>query len=85
MKTQTKAKTHDWRPFVRRAIAEFGHNALAVRMDISPARLSWIVHKQTKPPSGELAIAFERGTEGKIKKADIRPDLFGDAVNGAAR
>lgn len=67
----------NWKAIIRAAIKEYGHNKLAKMVGVSSQRLAWIATKQRTPPTGELAIQFDKGTDGKINRADLRPDLFG--------
>lgn len=43
-----------------------------------PSVFSWMVGK-TKP-SAKNAIAIERVTNGAVTRAEIRPEIFGDAA-----
>lgn len=52
---------------------------LARALGISQQGVSYIInHAQSVPV--EVAVGIHRLTNGKISKADLRPDIFGDAA-----
>jgi DNA-binding transcriptional regulator YdaS (Cro superfamily) len=51
--------------------------ALAKQLGISKTWMSLVISGR-KVPSPELSHAIERLTGGKVKRATLRPDLFGD-------
>lgn len=49
----------------------------AIAVKVTQSMVSqWLTGR--RPISGIKAIAIEKATGGKVKKADLRPDLFGD-------
>lgn len=50
--------------------------AMARKLDISKTWLSLIISGR-KLPSPELARDMESYTGGKVKRVDLRPDIFG--------
>lgn len=61
---------------IRKTIEFFGTSAnLARVVKLSPAAISrWLNNKTT--PSMSTALKIHKATKGKIKKEDIRPDIF---------
>lgn len=58
--------------------------SLAQALEISRGHLSHIMSGRFRP-SAELAVRIERETAGAVKRAALRPDLFGDVqAEGAA-
>tara|TARA_R110000868_G_scaffold386807_1_gene655221 strand:- start:827 stop:1045 length:219 start_codon:yes stop_codon:yes gene_type:complete len=62
------------------AVKEAGSQSkLADILGISQQGVSYIInHAETV--SAEIAVRIDKFTNGKIKKADLRPDIFGDAA-----
>ena len=52
---------------------------LAEMVGISATWLSLITNEHNKP-SPELCVLIEKATKGKVKRADLRPDMFGRKV-----
>jgi DNA-binding transcriptional regulator YdaS (Cro superfamily) len=52
---------------------------LARKLGISKTWMSLLTSGR-KVPSAELSHSIERNTGGKVKRADLRPDLFGRIV-----
>ena len=50
---------------------------LASAIGISQQGVSYILN-QAGTISAEVAVAIERFSKGKIKKSELRPDIFGD-------
>ena len=51
--------------------------ALARRIGISKTWMSLLVSGR-EVPSPELCMAIERATKGRVKRASMRPDIFGE-------
>jgi len=62
------------------AVKEAGSQSkLAEVLGISQQGVSYIInHADTV--SAEIALRIDKFTKGKIRKADLRPDIFGDAA-----
>lgn len=56
-----------------------GQTKFAEALGISQQGVSYLVTK-AKNVSAEIAVAIDKATNGKIKKSDLRPDIFGDAA-----
>lgn len=56
-----------------------GQTALANAIGV-PQSYVWYWLKKAKAVPAERCEAIERATDGKVKKADLRPDLFGEAA-----
>jgi hypothetical protein len=50
--------------------------ALALKLGISKTWMSLLVSGR-EVPSPELCMAIERATKGRVKRAVMRPDIFG--------
>lgn len=50
---------------------------LAKALGISRTWMALMISGQ-RVPSPELALEIERLTEGKVRRVDLRPDLFGE-------
>lgn len=51
--------------------------ALAKKLGSSPAYLSQLINGHRRA-SALFAVKIERATDGKIRRQDIRPDIFAD-------
>lgn len=51
----------------------------ARRVDVSDVHLRRLLVGMMRP-SVELCIRIERETEGRVTRADLRPDIFGDST-----
>lgn len=61
------------------AIADAGSQAkFAAAVGLSQQGISYVL--RSGRVSAETAIAIERATEGKIKREQLRPDIFGEAA-----
>lgn len=64
---------------LQRAIAHFGNmTKLAVAIGYSQHAVWHAVKRQQVSP--RMAVAIHKASNGKIKKAQLRPDIFGDAA-----
>lgn len=64
---------------IERAIEASGSQAkLAAQVGCSQQYISWLL-KEAKNVSAEMAIRFERGTDGAISRHELRADIFGPA------
>jgi DNA-binding transcriptional regulator YdaS (Cro superfamily) len=65
---------------IRRAVEIAGSQAkLAEGIGMSQQGVSFLLTR-AKNVSVEVAVAIDRYTKGKISKAALRPDIFGDAA-----
>jgi len=53
-------------------------------MGCSQQYISWLL-KNADQISGDMAVAVERATEGRVSRADLRPDLFSTPADEGAR
>jgi DNA-binding transcriptional regulator YdaS (Cro superfamily) len=53
--------------------------AFADALGISQQGVSYLLN-DAKRVSAELAVAIDKHSNGEISKAELRPDLFGDAA-----
>lgn len=64
---------------LRRAAAKFAtQQEFADALGVSRQRVNQLL-KQSRV-SAEIAVAIERATGGAVMRAELRPDLFGDAA-----
>jgi DNA-binding transcriptional regulator YdaS (Cro superfamily) len=67
------------RKLMERAVELAGSQAkLAEGIGLSQQGVSFLINQATKV-SAETAIAIERFTEGKIRRAELRPDIWESA------
>jgi DNA-binding transcriptional regulator YdaS (Cro superfamily) len=67
------------RKLMERAVELAGSQAkLAEGIGLSQQGVSFLINQATKV-SAETAIAIERFTEGKIRRGDLRPDIWENA------
>lgn len=67
-----------FRRHIQRAITLAGSQSkLAEQLDISQQNVSRLMTRATRVPA-ELAVAIEKVTEGRVRKSDLRPDLFNE-------
>jgi DNA-binding transcriptional regulator YdaS (Cro superfamily) len=65
-----------FRRHIRRAIDLAGsQTALANQIGLSQQGVSWLLHEAPQV-SAEIALAIHRATGGKVRKEDLRPDIF---------
>lgn len=65
---------------IEEAIAFCGtQQALAEKCGLSQAGVSWLLNGAERV-SAETAIRIEKATGGKIKRQQLRPDIFGEAA-----
>lgn len=65
---------------IQQAVDEAGSQAaLAKNIGITQQGVSYLLTR-AKNVSVEIAVAIDRSTKGKISKAALRPDIFGDAA-----
>lgn len=70
----------DTRKHVETAISLYGSQAkLAEKVGCSQQYISWLLSEPSRRISAEMALAFERATDGKLSKHEMRPDIFGAA------
>ena len=50
--------------------------AMARQLGVSKTWFSLICHERAKP-SEDICVNIERLTKGKVKRVELRPDLFG--------
>lgn len=65
---------------IQRAVKIAGsQRALAEKAGLSQQMISWLL---TTAPNvtAEVAVKLERATDGAVTRADLRPDLFGEAA-----
>lgn len=55
---------------------------LAIKLGISKTWLS-LISTGRKPPSPELSMEIEKHTGGKVKRVQLRPDIFGKTAKNA--
>lgn len=74
----------DTKEHIDRAVKVHGSQAaLAKAAGCSQQYISWLLSRDVKV-SAEMALAFERATEGEVSRHDLRPDIFGNAPEHAA-
>ena len=65
-----------FREHIRRAIVLAGsQSALAEQIGLSQQGVSYLLHEAPQV-SAEVALAIHRATGGKVRKEDLRPDIF---------
>lgn len=65
------------RDLIKSAINALGsQEKLAEAIGLSQQGVSYLLHHAPRV-TAEVAVAIERATKGKIRKADLRPDIFG--------
>lgn len=68
------------RELVKQAIEIVGgQKALGDKIGHTQQGVGYLLHK-SKKVSGEVAVAIDEATEGKISKEALRPDLFKGAA-----
>jgi DNA-binding transcriptional regulator YdaS (Cro superfamily) len=65
-----------WRQHVRRAVRAVGsQEELARAIGCSQAKVSWLLLSAAQIKA-EDALAIERATDGRVRAAELRPDLW---------
>ncbi len=66
----------NWRKLLQKLIDQEGsQSALGDNLGTSQQNISRLM-RRGKRISGELAVKIEEATKGRIKRSDLRPDLF---------
>lgn len=66
---------------LERAIEHFGgQNKLAKRIGTTQSQVWYWLNRGKNGVPGQVAIAIERASDGKITRSDLRPDLYPDGV-----
>lgn len=70
---------------VDRAVALLGSQAkLAQAAGCSQQYISWLLSDTSRRISAEMAIAFDKATDGAVSKHQLRPDIFGPMPKAGA-
>ena len=70
-----------FRHHIQRAVELAGsQRALAEKAQISQQLVSWLLSEAAPQVSAEVAVKIEKATAGKVKRQQLRPDLFGEAA-----
>lgn len=66
------------RPLLERAIKALGsQKKLAEAIGLSQQGVSYLL-TQAPRIRAEVAISIDKATKGRVRKSDLRPDIFGD-------
>ncbi len=69
-----------FRDHIERAISIVGsQQKLAEKIDLSQQGISFLLN-DAKNIKAEIALKIERATGGEVTRAELRPDIFGDAA-----
>ena len=56
-----------------------GQTAASEQLTIPQPTISFWLNKSKRGIPAEFCVAIEKATRGKVKKEDLRPDIFRDA------
>ena len=66
----------NFRDHIQRAVNLAGsQQALAKQIGLSQQGISWLLNEAPKV-SAEIALAIDRATQGRVRKEQLRPDIF---------
>lgn len=70
----------DLHSHIARAVELLGSQAkLAQAAGCSQQYISWLLADEKRRISAEMALAFDKATDGTVSKHDLRLDIFGPA------
>lgn len=66
--------------YIKTAVNQFGSQAkLAEAMGCSQQQIAYLLNKETRKISAEMAKAVDEATGGTVSRHELRPDIFGPA------
>lgn len=70
----------DFKTYIGKAIQLHGSQAKLAKAAGCSQQLISQIHQGKTGVSAEMALAFEKATEGAISRHELRPDIFGGAA-----